>query len=95
MQTGTPNTCPACGYRGLREPPWQADSPSDEICVSCGIHFGYDDAAGGDVSKRDAVYQDWRERWIATGCRWFSPTSPPPEGWNADAQVRRVIGTRP
>jgi hypothetical protein len=82
--------CPACGFPGLQEPPWASGAASDEICVSCGIHFGYDDATGGDLARREAIYEDWRARWIARGCPWFSPATQPPAGWSADAQLRRV-----
>ena len=46
-------TCPVSGYPELEEPPWTDGSGSDEICPSCGIHFGYDDAAGGDAARRE------------------------------------------
>ena len=51
-----PNICPACGYDGLEEPPWTDGSASDEICPSCGIQFGYEDFAGGDVDARKSVH---------------------------------------
>jgi transcription elongation factor Elf1 len=54
--------CPACGYTGLREAPWDdKNGGSQEICTSCGIQFGYDDAAGGDTSKRKTIYRHWNE----------------------------------
>jgi hypothetical protein len=66
-------TRPACGYNGLEEPPWLGREPSDEVCPSCGIHFGYDDtAAGGDAIVRAATYPKWRERWKSQRMRWFS-----------------------
>ena len=37
------HTCFVCGYPELDELP----DRSDEICPSCGFHFGYDDAASG------------------------------------------------
>jgi len=82
--------CFACGYDGLLEPPWTGDSGgSDEICPSCGLHFGYHDAAGGDPARREAVYRTWRAAWVARGMEWWSPEGAP-EGWDAAAQLRAV-----
>jgi hypothetical protein len=83
-------TCPVCGYSGLRELPWSGSAPSDEICASCGIHFGYDDVAGGDEARRLAVYSEWRDRWVADGYPWFSRATSTPDGWDAEAQHRQV-----
>jgi hypothetical protein len=44
--------CPVCGYDWLTEEPLVGPSASDEICPVCGIHFGYDDAAGGRAEDR-------------------------------------------
>jgi hypothetical protein len=59
--------CPVCGYDRLADPPWDNESPSDEIWSSCGTHFGYDDAAGGDTARRQARHRELRENWIAKG----------------------------
>ena len=86
-------TCPACGYVGLESRPWSiAATGSDEICPSCGIHFGYDDAVGGDENKRGQFYREWGATWRAEGARWWS-SRPMPEGWNGEAQYRRHIGS--
>lgn len=82
--------CPACGFDGLDEEPWTDGSPSDEICPSCGIQFGYDDAAGGDLDKRLRVYDEWRTRWRSAGCPWSSRGREPPPGWNPQEQLSRV-----
>jgi hypothetical protein len=98
-----PPLCPVCGY-GLDEEPWVETSPSDEICSSCGIHFGYDDHAAGDPGRRAEVYRTWRQRWIVGGMRWWSegsreilpfPDAPfwavnPPPGWDPAEQLRRI-----
>jgi hypothetical protein len=81
--------CFACGYPDLTEPPWNNDAPFDEICPSCGIHFGYDDAAGGDPARREEVYREWRRRWIAAGMAWWS-RSTAPAGWDPEAQLMSV-----
>ena len=82
-------TCPVCGYGGLVEPPWSDGSGSDEICPSCGIHLGYDDVAGGDAGRREAIYRERRATWIAAGMPWWSPNRPPP-GWDPEEQLRAV-----
>jgi hypothetical protein len=87
------NTCPVCGFAGLKERPWTDGSPSDEICPSCGIQFGYDDAAGGRVDRRAEVYEQWRSGWIAEGMPWRSRGRPQPPDWDPRAQLDAV--TRP
>jgi hypothetical protein len=79
--------CPVCGYPYLRERRWTNNSGSDEICPSCGTHFGYDDAAGGDSGRREAVYRRRRDAWRAASYPWFSPSQGPPEGWNPEIQL--------
>lgn len=82
--------CPVCGYDFLREPPWDNDAPSDEICPSCGTQFGYDDAAGGRADQRQVRHRELRARWKSSGCRWFSSSRPPPDGWNPMQQLASV-----
>jgi hypothetical protein len=81
--------CLVCGYGGLGEPPWRDGTGSDEICPSCGIHFGYDDAAGGDPAAREAVYRGRRGDWIAGGMRWWSSGDQPPD-WDPICQLEGV-----
>jgi hypothetical protein len=89
--TPRPNTlCPACGF-DLGFPPWQGESPSDEICPCCGIQFGYSDAAGGDIAKRTALYRQWRERWKKSGMKWAHPSDPPPDNWNPEEQLASLM----
>jgi hypothetical protein len=89
------HVCPACGFAGLQAAPWRRKSndPNDdrlrtshEICACCGIEFGRDDWAGGDLGKRLESYRRWRERWIKSGMRWFKPEAMP-EGWQAQTQL--------
>jgi hypothetical protein len=61
-----PHACPACGY-GLDFEPWSGDSPSDEVCPSCGIQFGYHDSAEAGPDGRAAIYKQWRAKWEAAG----------------------------
>ena len=70
--------------------PWDGPSASDEICPSCGLHFGYDDAAGGDLAKRAMIYRQWRARWLANGMPWSSRGEPAPPDWAPRTQVARV-----
>ena len=83
--------CPVCGYDGLEEPPWKGNSPSDDICPSCGTQFGYHDAAGRTESGRKVIYERLRQVWIEKGMPWHSASveSSPP-GWDPRVQLRRV-----
>ena len=71
------HTCTICGYDGLDEPPadWS-------ICPSCGTQFGYDDAS--------TTHEELRNRWLKAGAKWWSPNTPAPPGWDADAQLQRA-----
>jgi len=41
---------------------------SHEICPSCGIQFGYNDAR---ADLRERIYSHWREAWVTNGRRAF------------------------
>ena len=83
--------CPVCGYQ-LDQPAWSdLSGPSDEICPSCGIQFGYDDAAGGDAKRRREIHCDWRRQWIQGGMKWHSAAAQnAPAGWDPKEQLKRV-----
>ena len=85
----TETWCPVCGF-DLGFKAWDGASPSDEICPSCGIQFGYNDAAGGDVLRRRAIHAEWRAKWVANGKPWSSIGSPSPSGWDPDEQLSQV-----
>ncbi len=53
-------------------------------------HFGYHDAAGGDIHRRADVYLRLRNTWKEAGCHWFAPDEPPPKGWSASEQLKAV-----
>ncbi len=78
--------CPVCGY-SLDFEPWVRESASDELCPSCGIQFGYDDAAGGDVEGRERIYSDWRSEWVAAGMPWRSEGRAP-RRWSPEKQLK-------
>jgi hypothetical protein len=85
--------CPVCGFPGLSEPPWSGAAASDEICPSCGTHFGYDDAAGGRLADRARIYEKLRRAWAASGYSWFSRSKARPPSWDPIAQLRSIEGT--
>lgn len=81
--------CPVCGFDGLAEPAYfDAESPSDDICECCGFQFGLHDFSVDGVD-RSVFHEQWRERWIAGGCLWWSTTPPPPD-WSAQRQLERI-----
>ena len=79
--------CPVCGFPDLSEAPWTDGGGSDEICVCCGTHFGYDDHAGGDAGRREALWRELRSRWQAEGCPWFSRARPRDTNWDPNLQL--------
>lgn len=81
--------CPVCGF-DLGFKPWDGESASDEICPSCGIQFGYDDAAGSDHEQRKRIHDAWREKWIAKGMPWSSVGMPSPPDWNPEEKLRHI-----
>jgi hypothetical protein len=83
------NLCPACGLE-QDEPPWRDGVGSQEICSSCGLQFGYQDACGGRVDLRPGFYVGWRVRWIWEEHPWHSRTPGPPAGWSPHEQLARL-----
>ncbi len=97
--------CPVCGY-GLGFEPWTDESPSYEICPSCGIQFGYTDASPEGAAGRTRRHAEWRHRWIEEGMLWGGPGQKslptlqhrawsfllpkPPPGWDPLQQLRRI-----
>lgn len=67
------NICPICNYDGLYEPPYDEDGiGSYEICLCCGLQFGYD-----DFPNKDELIKLWRQKWIDGGRKWFSKCRKP------------------
>lgn len=69
--------CPVCGNEVA------APFRDCDICPCCGVEFGLDDSFYS--------YEELRDGWIRTGTKWWSKYTPAPEGWDAAAQLRRVI----
>lgn len=62
--------CPVCGFYFFKDfgyKPWDGEVPCYEICPSCGIQFGYDDAAGGSQENRIKCHNAWRKRFLQEG----------------------------
>ena len=85
------NICPVCGYDGLYDPAFnERGVGSDELCPCCGFQFGLDDFPYED---RERLVAEWRERWVAGGCRWkFTSDGLLPKGWDPQAQLPRTRG---
>lgn len=76
--------CLICNYDGLFEEPYSNGIASDEICPCCGFQYGYDDFD----DNKDKLYENWREKWISNGCKWYSRGRKPPENWDVNKQMR-------
>ena len=59
--------CRVCGLY-YDDPPWGANGrlPSFDICLCCGVEFGYGD------SILEAI-RSWRSEWVARGAPWRWP----------------------
>ena len=76
--------CPVCGYPELGELPYDSDgNPSYEVCDCCGFEFGFDDDSNG------ISFQDYREKWIKEGSKWFSPDKKPAK-WDLSEQLKNL-----
>jgi hypothetical protein len=81
MHNNDQYSCPVCGFDGLLEPAFDGSGcASFEICPSCGTEFGYHDARKS--------HQELRRLWVASGAHWFSMSTNPPPGWDAEEQLR-------
>jgi len=84
-------SCPVCGYPDLQEEPYDTDGGgSDEICRSCGTHFGYDDFAGGNWIWRLEIYRKLRTAWIEKGMQWWSSGTARPQLWDPLKQLSNL-----
>lgn len=57
--------CRVCGLYHV-PPPWGLDNktPSFEICVCCGVEFGYEDTT-------DEMVEQYRDEWLRSGAQWL------------------------
>src|SRR5437868_2406114 len=77
------HTCPVCGFADLLGPTHdEYRCGLHEICPSCGVQFGYDDANHSNEQLRD--------RWIGRGAPWHSKITLPPADWDPAEQLRRA-----
>jgi len=86
--------CPVCGYNVLKNLgvyPWNDNISSLEICSSCGIQFGYEDVAGGDLEKREGIYNDWRKKWVENGMNWWGDRKNKPRDWDPEKQLNALL----
>ena len=76
--------CRVCGYEySIESPTWEDDeTPSHNICICCGVQFGYED----DIYKGVIEY---RNKWIKEGAKWFSPNRKP-EDWDLEVQLKQI-----
>ncbi len=87
------NYCPVCG-KDLDFPSWNDGSPSDDICPSCGIQFGYHDVIRFKGSEEQIVkrYEELRGKWIMEGMKWHFPdhVERPPKNWDPKKQLLNI-----
>ena len=76
--------CPVCGYK-LEFTPWSGED-RERHCPCCGILFGIDDK---DEARREAVYLNWRNRWLSTDRRWWSK-KPEPANFDPIGQLTQL-----
>jgi hypothetical protein len=93
-------------YDKLNNPLYDSnDEPLYEICPCCGFQSGYDDmpvfssqGLNENGSKkliikyphRKEALKLFKDRWISSGCKWFSKSKKPPENWNSKVQLALV-----
>ena len=83
--------CPICGYDALNEPPYNKyGHGSYEICSSCGTEFGVDEFDSFD--DYETTVKKLRQTWIDEGMKWWSDSTPPPDGWNPKKQLKNLTG---
>lgn len=73
--------CRVCGYV-YDEPTWAHGSGSQDLCLCCNVHFGYEDGS------LDAV-REYRKPWADLGHQWAYPSKRPP-GWDVRKQLENI-----
>lgn len=83
MRSDAHHFCRVCGYQAEDAPwGWDGMTPSFEICPSCGVEYGYEDATLVSVRR-------YREQWLAAGGRWSDHTVSE-DGLGALERLQRV-----
>lgn len=79
-------TCASCGYRNLKLPQRSpSGGASYEICPACGFESGFTD------DDQNISFEQWREKWVAEGCRWFSSSISRPKLWNPLKDIHSLM----
>ncbi|UPY81067.1 hypothetical protein FH581_022705 (plasmid) [Leptospira weilii] len=76
--------CLVCGFNELEEQPYVNNSGSYEICPCCGFQFGVSDDDAG------FTHDNWRQKWIFEGMKWWSRGSHSPPNWDPKEQLKRI-----
>ena len=78
------DNCRVCGYNYGE--PWGKDGtdPSFEICLCCGVEFGYGDATLVAVKRTRGI-------WLASGTKWVYPKFKP-QDWDVSQQMNQIPG---
>ncbi len=90
------HTCLICGFANLLKNlivDGQIQS-TNEICVSCGFHYGYDNLNGSgeypeSLSER-GIIMHYRNNWIKNGMKWWSMACMSPDNWNPKEQLKNI-----
>jgi hypothetical protein len=85
MDINYKNNCRICGLDN-GEPVWgeNGDFPSFQICMCCGVQFGYDD--NGDIEFCTARRRYWI---VEQKAQWFEPRYKP-LNWSLKKQLRNI-----
>jgi hypothetical protein len=83
MTSENDDCCRICGFRP-DTPPWgpNGQTPSFEICPSCGVEYGYEDSTLAAVSR-------YRKEWLKNGGGW-SDASVPKDGLTSQERLRNI-----
>jgi len=86
MKSQGQHLCAICGYRHLKLPQrTSSGEASREICPSCGFEPGLTD------NDQRISTEQWREQWVANGCRWFSKRMARPKSWNPIKELHSLL----